>query len=258
MTFSNGVARARAAVVPMHIEARVSSPQTSQVVAGHVLTLLQQSGDWWLVRSADGYEGYVHNGYLEPSTGAEGTWRVSAGVTVHEHDGRERALPVGARIADDASIVSGNSVLAPGMSQSFPLTGIAVVHSAITYYSGASYQWGGVTEWGCDCSGLVQSVFALHGLLLPRDAYQQAECGVAVDVGDIGTTAAQSKLVEGDLLFFSDREDRRITHIGIAMRGGRMIHSALGRGGVAREVLSSDDAYVQRLRRNFVLARRVL
>ena len=39
----------------------------------------------------------------------------------------------------------------------------------------------------------------------------------------------------GDLLFFSDRDDRRITHVGIATGNGGMIHSALARGGIAVE-----------------------
>ena len=258
MLNASGSARVRAAVAPMHAEARVSSPQTSQVLAGHSVLLLEQKADWWLVRGADNYEGWIHRGYLEPCSGSEPSWRLSLGVAVRECDGVERALPVGARIADDASVLSGNSVLAAGVAGAFPLTPIAVVQSAIRYYSGASYQWGGVTEWGCDCSGLVQSAFALHGSQLPRDAYQQALVGTAVAVDAIGSPESFAVIAEADLLFFSDREDRRITHVGIALTGGRMLHSALGRGGVALENLYSDEEYVRRLRSNFVAARRLL
>src|SRR5215467_5482498 len=74
----------------------------------------------------------------------------------------------------------------------------AIGRTAVDLFIGTSYQWGGVTPWGADCSGLVQSVFALHGVPLPRDAWQQAEMGVDAgqDVGD---------LLLGDLLFFTDR-----------------------------------------------------
>ena len=41
----------------------------------------------------------------------------------------------------------------------------------------APYVWGGVSAWGLDCSGLVQSVYGAFGVALPRDADQQAECG---------------------------------------------------------------------------------
>jgi hypothetical protein len=65
--------------------------------------------------------------------------------------------------------------------------------------------------------------------------------------------------VASDLLFFSDRDDRRITHVGIALGESRMVHLALGRGGYAVERLdSTDDAYVVALLRRFVCARRVI
>ena len=258
MLEANQSARVRAAIAPMHTEARVSAPQTSQVVAGHTVHLLEQKADWWLVRSEDNYEGWIHRGYLEAASGAEQSWRLSLGVAVREHDSRERHLPVRARVADDAAILSGIAVPASAVRSSYPLIPAAIAHSAIAHYTGASYQWGGVTEWGCDCSGLVQSVFALHGCQLPRDAHQQAVVGRALEVDAIGTPASFANIAEADLLFFSDREDRRVTHVGIALTGGRMLHSALGRGGVALEDLASDEHYVQRLRANFVAARRVL
>jgi cell wall-associated NlpC family hydrolase len=95
----------------------------------------------------------------------------------------------------------------------------------------------------------VQTSFALHGVQLPRDAWQQAENGR--DAGsDVGELAA------GDVLYFSDREDRRITHVGISLGERRMVHLALGRGGYAVELLSDRrDPYVQHLRERFVCAR---
>jgi len=63
----------------------------------------------------------------------------------------------------------------------------------------------------------------------------------------------------GDLLFFSDRADRRITHVGISLGGARMVHLGLGRGGYAVEQLDSrDDQYVTSLMSRFVAARRVI
>ena len=119
-------------------------------------------------------------------------------------------------------------------------------------FGSTSYLWGGVTPWGADCSGLVQSVFALHGIQLPRDAWQQAELGT--DAGrDVG------ELQPADLLFFSDREDRRVTHVGIALGSARMVHLALSRGGYAVERLGDrNDPVVEMLRGRFLFAKRVL
>ena len=58
---------------------------------------------------------------------------------------------------------------------------------------------------------------------------------------------------------FTDREDGRVTHVGIALGGARMVHLALGRGGYAIERLSDrSDAYVEKLRQRFLFARRVI
>ncbi|MBC8088421.1 MAG: SH3 domain-containing protein, partial [Phycisphaerae bacterium] len=93
----NEHARVRAALAPMQSDARVSAAQTSQVLAGHVVTLLEGSGDWWHVQSADSYTGWIHSGYLENSTGDESTWSTIAGVIVLDTLVRFRELPVGAR-----------------------------------------------------------------------------------------------------------------------------------------------------------------
>ena len=62
-----------------------------------------------------------------------------------------------------------------------------------------------------------------------------------------------------DLLFFSDRCDRRVTHVGIALGPAVMVHLALGRGGYAIETLEDpNDRYVARLRASFHTARRVV
>lgn len=256
MLVTNEPARVRAAVAPMHVEARVSSPQTSQVVAGHTVMLLEQKGDWWRVRSADKYEGWMHRGYLENSSGDESSWRLSTGVVVRDANGREHALPLNARIPETDVIVSGDAVLSSQIATQFPSTPKSLVQSAARFYTGTSYQWGGVTPWACDCSGMVQSVYALHGIALPRDAYQQAQVGENIPITNLRSDSL-SQLREGDLLYFSDRDDRRVTHVGISLSNERLLHAALGRGGVSFEDLRGADDYVLRLRQNFVSARRV-
>ena len=54
----------RASIAPMHIESRVSSPQTSQRLAGHTVEVLEIAGDWLRVRGEDGYDGWMHRGYV--------------------------------------------------------------------------------------------------------------------------------------------------------------------------------------------------
>lgn len=243
------------AVAPLHAEPKISSPQISQRLAGERVEVIDWESDWLLVRGRDGYEGWMHLGYLQPShTGPErrAGGRVSLGSIVRGADGVQHPLPLGAALARDDEVVDGEVVLAADLARLFPPEGTAIADTARRYFVGTSYQWGGVTPWGADCSGFSQAIFALHGVTLPRDAWQQALAG-----RDAGTDPLA--LEPADLLFFSDRADARITHVGVALGDGEMAHLALGRGGYRVERLTDDaDAYVAKLRERFLFARRYL
>ena len=242
----------RSAIAPILGDARISSSLTSQLLSGEVVTVVDGRGDWLQVRGPDGYEGWTHAGYLMPSSGSEATWRIALGCQVREAKGTMRPLPLGARIAPGTEVVSGLAIEADRRAHLFPRDASAVAQSAESLYAGASYLWGGVTPWGCDCSGFVQRIHGLHGIAMPRDAWQQEM------LGDEVSDDASAERAPGDLLFFSDREDSRITHVGIALDGHRMVHSSLTRGGVAIEQLRSADAYVAKLRAQCVGVRRVV
>ena len=242
----------RSAIAPLVGDARIASPLTSQLLAGECLTILDGRGDWLSVRGDDGYEGWTHAGYLMPASGNESTWRIALGCQVRDVLGTLRLLPLGARIAPSSEVISGAVIDCEARAKRFPTDADAVGRSAETLFTGASYLWGGVTPWGCDCSGFVQRVFALHGIRLPRDAWQQALVGQKV------THDPTDELAPGDLLYFSDRDDTRITHVGVALGAQRMVHSSLMRGGIAIEQLLSADPYVTRLRSQCVEVRRVV
>ena len=242
-----------AAVAPMLAEPHVSSGQVSQQLAGHTVSVVEDHGDWQLVRGCDEYEGWMHRGYLDRSNrvadGAEAL--VSLGCMVRKPAGARRALPLRALLAPDEELESGDVIARADVKARFPTSAEAILRSAVDLFIGTSYQWGGVTPWGADCSGLVQSVFALHGVQLPRDAWQQARAGR--DAGrDIFSVSP------ADLLFFSDRPDAHVTHVALALGDRRVVHLALGRGGHAVERLDDGNEYLRKLRSRFLFARRVL
>jgi len=70
---------------------------------------------------------------------------------------------------------------------------------------------------GFDCSGYIQWIYSVHGINLPRTAQQQYNSGTAV---------ARSDVRPGDLAFFQGTyaSNSRITHVGMYVGGGRMLH----------------------------------
>jgi hypothetical protein len=96
---------------------------------------------------------------------------------------------------------------------------------------GVPYVWGGLSAYGIDCSGLVHLSWRRFGVMLPRDAADQAEATRAVPLGSERP---------GDLYFFA-RPGRRIHHVGIvtdrAGGGPRMLHACYTQRQVVEEPL---------------------
>lgn len=251
-----GSATVRSPIAPMYGDPFVASVQVSQRLAGQHVELMEQQDDWFLARGTDAYEGWIHRGFLAPAPPATSRQsmvvpRVSLGCTTRTSNGTRRRLPLGARLAPDEIVKAGEAVAETQLPDRFPRDPVAITRSAQELFESTPYLWGGITPWGADCSGFVQSIYALHGVALPRDAWQQSETGA--DAG------ALMDLTPADLAFFSDREDRRVTHVALALGGRTLVHLALGRGGFATENLASDgDPYVVKLKERFLRARRVI
>lgn len=98
----------------------------------------------------------------------------------------------------------------------------AVVTTAMKYL-GNAYVYGGTSlTKGTDCSGFTQGVMKLLGISLPRTSRQQSK---------VGKQVSKSQLQKGDLLFFG-RSISSISHVGIYIGNGHMIHASNPKRGI--------------------------
>ncbi len=262
-----GAAVLTAAIAPLLEQPKLNAARVNEVLHGEALAVLERRDQWLRVRVGDGYHGWLHAGYV--ATGPEdwaADWTVRAaahslGIELQVLDGGDRRrLPIGARVAlrrdgtvelaDGrlAAIVAG--LVRPESELRAAARLLALPELALRWFGGAPYLWGGRTEWGIDCSGLAQSTYAARGITLRRDSDQQVSQGREVPLDARGTGYEA-----GDLLCFA--ENGRVSHVALWAGAGRIVHSALSRGGVARDDLLGDTPLARRLREGLVAVRRL-
>jgi peptidoglycan DL-endopeptidase CwlO len=126
---------------------------------------------------------------------------------------------------------SGSVGVSPIAPPPAPNGNVAAVLDAAYSVIGTPYQWGGASpETGFDCSGFTMWAWSHAGVSLPHSSAAQYSSFPHV---------ARDDLQAGDLLFFYSP----ISHVGMYVGGGRMIHSP-HTGDVVRVVTVYWDSFV--------------
>ncbi len=111
-----------------------------------------------------------------------------------------------------------------------------VIEKEARSWLGTKYKYGGNTRKGVDCSGLVVEVFRSVGIKLPR---------TSVELQKYCKSIKKSELHSGDLLFFATgKKKKSVTHVGIYIGDGQMIHASSSRGVIISGI--NDVYYKQR------------
>ena len=209
-----------APVTEIHAEPHATAMPVSALMHGEEFAVLDVAGDWaWGYCLHDNYLGYLR--FAELGADFDATHIVSAPATLVVAAPSTKApvvarYPMGAQLACGEPSACGTYLACEnGFVPVAHVSEIGDVAASPADLAerlvGTPYSWGGRSGDAIDCSGLVQLVFGLKGVLAPRDAdMQQAEFG-----DELPEDAA---LVRGDLVFFPG-------HVGIMADAEQIIHA---------------------------------
>ena len=168
--------------------------------------------------------------HIEPDPGSEQVTQLLRGEPVRVGERRGEWARIETAYGYPGWVLeAGLSTAPPGEWLPEPRRGDPVAEART--YLGTPYLWGGMTERGIDCSGLVHMAYRRLGRLVPRDARDQESAGEVVE-----------RPRHGDLVTYGYAEVA--DHIAFWLGDDRILHAAGGRG-----VVEEPEPETLRLRR---------
>jgi len=263
----------------------------TQTLLGTPIQILKKQGGFYLVKSPDGYLAWTDGGSIALMNEKKfKEWQGAKKVVFVNDYGHalSKADLSSPRVSD---LVAGNVLRFVGEEIGFTKVGFpdgreayipngqttdyvawlkrplpnadAILNTAQTLI-GVPYLWGGTSIKGVDCSGFTKTAYFLNGVIIPRDASQQALVGEQLDVlenDSISVEKCLKNLKAGDLMFFSAAKRRgvnggRVSHTAIYMGDGQFIQSA----GMVKisSILPNAANYDEYQTKTLVGARRIL
>lgn len=209
-------------VASIHKEPRANSTQINQALPGELLSVFEDKDGWsWVQMAADSYVGYVRSQMLAAEIAP--VTHVVAVASTHAYPEpnikSQPALwfPMLSELAvigeEDKflKLAGGRFVLRdhlrPVATHETDPAAVAERFLHVPYY------WGGKTQSGLDCSGLIQISMRACGLLAPRDSDMQ-EQGLGRALPERGI----NELRRNDLVFWKG-------HVGIMADEDMLLHA---------------------------------
>lgn len=238
-------------VACMRVKPGHDEEMATQAIMGQPLKVFERNNDgWYRVQTPDGYIGWVTGSSIIKKTPAEmKNWRNSDRLVVTSPYqtrvwANEKTTNVREVVSDlmNGNILEGvynakkkrlEVTLPDGRkgwvetSDVQPIEKWAsqnfnpdVILDMAYSMEGTPYLWGGTSAKTLDCSGLAKVSYLANGIILMRDASQQALTGKRIEASDWPQCEA------GDLLFFGNPETGRVTHVAIYDNAGNYVHSS--------------------------------
>jgi len=226
--------------VPAH-----AGEMASQVLMGTPVKILAEKEDWLQVQTPDMYIGWMNRGAIVLKTEDEmTTWKQGKRYIFNRINGVALASPgknaqpvsdlvlcdlfeliseakgyLQVRLPDGRSaFVKKNECISFQEWTTRPVD-VPSVLSVARQMMGVPYFWGGTSSKSADCSGLTKTSYYSQGVVLSRDASQQARYGSHPDFTDY------HNLQPGDLIFFGS-SPQRVTHVALCLGNGTFIHAS--------------------------------
>lgn len=228
-------------------EPRSGAELVSQAIMGTPVKVLECDGGMSRVQTPDGYISYVTDSSLQfLSAGEFSAWKKARRVVVTANLSMAYEKPVENIDAAVSDLLLGNILEYKGETAGFVQVSLPdgrtgyvkktdvkefsewakqnfdmpTIERSARRMMGTPYLWGGMSAKMADCSGFVRTAYFSNGIILQRDASQQALTGKKIDPKKWRTEAEP-----GDLIFIGTKSGK-VTHVAMYIGNGKYIHSS--------------------------------
>ena len=220
------------AYLPLRAGMSHRSEMVSQVLFGEVFEIVARHSDWTKIRLLhDNYSGWIETVTVSPYFGEslDASYVMNRYVVCDsptmliKNEKLQMFIPKGALFPESAfadrsfNIGANNYYILSDLSERSGMDLRSRIIADAENLIETPYLWGGRSQWGIDCSGFVQLVYRMSGLLMPRDASEQVKEGK--------TMSFVMEARPGDLAFF-DNDEGNIVHVGIMYSPTEIIHAS--------------------------------